>query len=219
MCFIGAIAKLAIVFVAVKWFFKNKDQKRIEKMGRYGRGEKRHGLIVKIGDKETNVGDCIKDAIKNAAEWIKENEKKSSTTPTSSSSSSTVETLFTAPSNDLPAYTITDYTLTESSDKISIAVDVPGFKRDEVQVTVLDAEREILVRGSSNGAKPRKVDVKVVMPRTCDLTKLNANMSLGVLTLEVLKTEFEGRRVVVEASPERRGASPAAGDEGWEKGF
>ncbi|KAI8851779.1 hypothetical protein BC829DRAFT_386007 [Chytridium lagenaria] len=213
---LGFIAKIAVIYIAIKWFTKDKKQ-RVEIHGRDGRlrgcDRDARGVVVKWDGKDFSK--FVKEHILKAADWIKEQD--ATATRAKGSTSSTTETLFTAPSNDLPAYTITEYSISETSSAIVISVDVPGFKRDEVQLTVLDVERDILIRGASTGPKPRKLDVKVAMPRTCDLSKMSASISLGVLTIEVAKTDFEGRRVAIEMAQTNGKASPA--EDGWEKGF
>ncbi|KAJ3117066.1 hypothetical protein HDU96_007984 [Phlyctochytrium bullatum] len=212
MCFIGFLAKIAVVVIAVKWF--TKDKKRRETCAvRDGR------TCVKVKWDEKDITHNVKEGIKKASEWISEYERRRglntpTPTPAATAAAAATSAVFPATPSTPPAYTITDFTTEESASSFAIHIDVPGFRRDEIAVTVLDLEREVVVTGDSK-ERGRKVDVRVKVPRACELGRVAARTGLGVLVVEVPKSEFEGRKVEV-AGPT---GEKAASEEGWEKAF
>ncbi|KAI8851778.1 hypothetical protein BC829DRAFT_386006 [Chytridium lagenaria] len=193
MCFIFAVlAKIYLIYAVAKWFL-SKNQRNHLKSGQVNKKE---------------VAKSVRETLLIAAEWVKtiEHNEEAKHLITSTISTSKTESPFKNPSTSI---LITDYSLYETLEAFTITVDLPGFRREDIQLTVIDTDREILIRGASKGAKPRKLDVKVALPRTCDLSKVSAVIAIGVLTIEVSKTEFEGRKVNVEMK---------GFEDGWEPG-
>ncbi|KAJ3050260.1 hypothetical protein HK097_008778 [Rhizophlyctis rosea] len=87
-----------------------------------------------------------------------------------------------------------------------IEVDVAGIRREDLIISVQDAERALLVKGKTVSGETdvsgkeveREVDTKVELPGDADLEGLRASVVNGVLRVEAVKKSCEGRRIYVE---------------------
>ncbi|KAJ3054427.1 hypothetical protein HK097_001832 [Rhizophlyctis rosea] len=89
--------------------------------------------------------------------------------------------------------------------KYTLEIEVPGLKKEDLVVSVVDEDKGIVLKGASVGEKDvngnlrrREVDARVLLPRNADLGNMKAKLEDGVLKLTTEKKEFEGRRLVVE---------------------
>ncbi|KAJ3193747.1 hypothetical protein HK101_004249 [Irineochytrium annulatum] len=97
-----------------------------------------------------------------------------------------------------------DTTVTTLPDgRVGVEIDVPGVKKDELVVSVVEGPRGyVVVKGESKGdenrgRRGRSVERRVEMPRMSDLGDVKATCEDGVLRVEVGKKDFEGRRIPV----------------------
>ncbi|KAJ3009377.1 UNVERIFIED_CONTAM: hypothetical protein HDU68_002735 [Siphonaria sp. JEL0065] len=87
--------------------------------------------------------------------------------------------------------------------RVSLEIDVPGIKKEDIQLSVNEHEKVIILNGSTagnndQGIKARRVEKRISLPSTSDVSDLKASLENGVLRVNVGKKEFEGRRIVVE---------------------
>ncbi|KAI8613943.1 hypothetical protein BC830DRAFT_1129666 [Chytriomyces sp. MP71] len=103
------------------------------------------------------------------------------------------------------------HTFSDNAKDFTLTVDIPGFKRGEVTLTVTDDTRVITIAGASATRNP--MDFKLVVPRLGDLRRVAASMEDGVLTVVVPKLERDGRVVEVSAGGYGvvAGATPSSG--------
>jgi len=95
----------------------------------------------------------------------------------------------------------------ETTDSYLIRVDLPGVRRDEVEVKVVDGTLEIAgeVPASGERAEPRRLERfrgpfrrAVPLPRQANSEAITAALERGVLTLTIPKTvPSGGRRIEV----------------------
>ncbi|KAJ3191421.1 hypothetical protein HK101_007715 [Irineochytrium annulatum] len=158
---------------------------------------------------ERDVATAVRKVAIKAKEWADQVERSSPNTTSATDGATPVN------AEDEPATVLTSYDLVQKDGKVVVSVDVPGFRREELSVTVLDNERVVLVKGASVQQRKKEVDVRVVLPKRCSTTDVNVTLTLGVLSIEAVMMEHEGRRVAIS------GGSPkmATGefDDGWEK--
>ncbi|KAJ3330637.1 hypothetical protein HDU76_005221 [Blyttiomyces sp. JEL0837] len=250
MCFIGFITKLVIAFMAFKWYhhykrnkagyIKDKDsdsckwaQRRTGPLGRNG------GLIIQF--KHEGVRTFLENAIDrfNLRDYVNVQNVNGETTISKAFSISNTNV------NDTNTVTTTTTTSThtqieEQPTKYVISIDVPGLRQEDLQVTVLDDVRKVIVRagvsstassstaGTSSSSEPsistsatpsnnvRAVDVCISLPRAVELSSIKGDLNLGVLSLTVDRTLAEGRRVVINSGNGSTSTS-GSGDDGWEK--
>ncbi|KAI8847904.1 hypothetical protein BC829DRAFT_433631 [Chytridium lagenaria] len=86
--------------------------------------------------------------------------------------------------------------------RMSVEVDVPGIKKEELLVTVIEEDRAILVKGKVEanpelGRRERVVEARVYLPRKTDLSDVNAVYEDGVLRVETGKKDYEGRKIPI----------------------
>ncbi|KAI8612969.1 hypothetical protein BC830DRAFT_1083004 [Chytriomyces sp. MP71] len=99
------------------------------------------------------------------------------------------------------------HTFVDNAKSFTLTVDVPGFKRGEIALTVTDDTRLITVAGTSQTRNP--VELKLVVPRLGDLKSVVATVEDGVLTVVVPKLERDGHVVEVLASVCNGEAAPS----------
>ncbi|KAJ3292158.1 hypothetical protein HK104_005532 [Borealophlyctis nickersoniae] len=95
-------------------------------------------------------------------------------------------------------------TLDLPDNRYAVTLDLPGIKKEDLTVSVVDEERNVIVKGSTTRdvdvdgkVWKREVDARVVLPRNVDVGSVTARMEDGVLRVEGGKREFEGRRIDV----------------------
>jgi len=94
----------------------------------------------------------------------------------------------------------------ETPESFRIRVDLPGVKRDQVEVKVVEGTLEISGEapppdGEGSGVQPRRIERfhgpfrrLVPLPRQADSAGIKATLEQGVLTLEVPKVAPSGGR-------------------------
>ncbi|KAI8620995.1 hypothetical protein BC830DRAFT_1096207 [Chytriomyces sp. MP71] len=113
----------------------------------------------------------------------------------SSSASVPAATSASAPSPQQKQTVQPKHIVTETPVSFTIAVDVPGFKRGELTLSVIDDTRHITIAGASSTRNP--VELTVPVSRLGDLSAISASAQDGVLTVVVPKKERDGRIVEV----------------------
>ncbi len=96
----------------------------------------------------------------------------------------------------------------EYEDKVVIEAEMPGFTKDEIEVTVendvltITAERKAAESDGKKHLNERRytrVERSVALPATVDEEKISGNLKDGVLTLRLPKTEKQRpRRIQIE---------------------
>ncbi|KAJ3267313.1 hypothetical protein HDU77_000026 [Chytriomyces hyalinus] len=79
-----------------------------------------------------------------------------------------------------------------------VSVDVPGFKQNELTLTVTNDTRILSLEGESRSGGLIKLAVGI--PRIGDLANIQAKVEDGVLTLRIPKLERDGRLIPVTAA-------------------
>ncbi|KAJ3022397.1 UNVERIFIED_CONTAM: hypothetical protein HDU68_009169 [Siphonaria sp. JEL0065] len=98
----------------------------------------------------------------------------------------------------------TDYSASDLPNGcVSLEIDVPGLKKEDVVLSVNDYEKVVILKGATvgneqEGIRERRIETRISLPKTSDLTDLKASLDNGVLRVNVGKKEFEGRRIVIE---------------------
>ncbi|KAI9353733.1 hypothetical protein BDR26DRAFT_928970 [Obelidium mucronatum] len=92
---------------------------------------------------------------------------------------------------------------TLSNGRVSLEIDVPGLKKEDVVLSVNEHEKVVILKGTtagneSDGIRERSVETRISLPKTADVSDLKASLDNGVLRVNVGKREFEGRRIVIE---------------------
>ncbi|KAJ3327238.1 hypothetical protein HDU76_012155 [Blyttiomyces sp. JEL0837] len=249
MCFIGFVTKLILGYIALKWFFSSKRNKACKNMikddnagascpqkgRRWGPPGENGGIIIQL--KHDGVRSFVENAIDrfNMKDLVNiQNLNAGETTTTTSTSSSTIPPYSPINNTTTGTTTVTATSTTstrtqieENPTKYVISIDVPGLRQDDLQVTVLDDVRKVIVRAGTTPSTPssepsspspqsnnvRNVDVCISLPRTVDLSSIKGGLNLGVLSLSIERTLAEGRRVAINNA----GSNGSSGDEGWEK--
>ncbi|KAJ3026753.1 UNVERIFIED_CONTAM: hypothetical protein HDU68_005139 [Siphonaria sp. JEL0065] len=91
--------------------------------------------------------------------------------------------------------TVPVHTFTTHEKQFILAVEVPGFSRDQLTTSVTDDTRQIKVEGKH--ATRRSVELTVTVPRLGDLNQLEAVLENGILSIVIPKKERDGRLVNV----------------------
>ncbi|KAJ3267312.1 hypothetical protein HDU77_000025 [Chytriomyces hyalinus] len=89
------------------------------------------------------------------------------------------------------------HSLIENDSHYVLAVEVPGFKKNELTLTVTDDTRQLVLSGQNGTRQP--IHLKAAIPRLGDLNRLTAVHEDGILTVSVPKLERDGRVVEVTA--------------------
>jgi HSP20 family molecular chaperone IbpA len=108
-------------------------------------------------------------------------------------------------SNTQPSITIHEVGKDEHSRRLSVEIDVPGMKKEDLTVSVVEDEKVLIVKGVTKGDETigrleRKVDARISLPRMVNLKdneSVKASMEDGVLRVEAVKSSVEGRRVPI----------------------
>ncbi|KAJ3111661.1 hypothetical protein HDU96_005475 [Phlyctochytrium bullatum] len=94
--------------------------------------------------------------------------------------------------------------VTELPDKrrLSVEIDVPGIRKEDLNVSVVDEERTVVVKGraearSEDGKRERVVEARIPLPATADMAGVKASYEDGVLRVEAAKRDYEGRKIPV----------------------
>ena len=93
------------------------------------------------------------------------------------------------------------YNVDEDNDFFTVSIDVPGFQKDDLQIT-LDEDSTLSVFGKRVHNKNQIVEFKRKFSldpsklKLSDMTDVNADLSLGVLTIKVPKKEKEPARII-----------------------
>ena len=93
------------------------------------------------------------------------------------------------------------YNVDEDNDIFTVSIDVPGFQKDDLQIT-LDEDSTLSVFGKRVHNKNQIVEFKRKFSldpsklKLSDMTDVNADLSLGVLTIKVPKKEKEPARII-----------------------
>ncbi|TPX53857.1 hypothetical protein CcCBS67573_g09643 [Chytriomyces confervae] len=87
--------------------------------------------------------------------------------------------------------------------RVSLEIDVPGFNKEDVLLSVNEHESVVILKGKldgdgTRGKRERSVDARIALPKNADLSDLKAKLENGVLRVDVGKREFEGKRVQIE---------------------
>ena len=89
--------------------------------------------------------------------------------------------------------------VTETDDAYLVEADLPGVKRDQVDVQV--AGGEIVISGETPGRERHGVLRRAALPRDVDPEKVSASLADGVLTVRVPKGEkSRPRRIEITAA-------------------
>ncbi|KAJ3084709.1 hypothetical protein HK102_000578 [Quaeritorhiza haematococci] len=147
-----------------------------------------------------------------ASDWANEILNRQNITPNSPTGA-------TSPllSNLIP--TTTKYYTTETDGRYQLVVDVPGLRRNDIHVTVLDDVRKLIVKGSktvgaaqhqsggssgtgtgtgsTSSGPTRSVELAIQVPRKIDLASLSANVEDGILTVSAPILTVDGRSIPV----------------------
>ncbi|KAJ3412717.1 hypothetical protein HDV05_000345 [Chytridiales sp. JEL 0842] len=215
MCFVGFVTKLVIFVYAVKWVASKRSSSEPVFKFVCDSGNCKTKMVK--GKKDVKVLD-VKCTDPTLAPFLRTLSLKATelskgclqvnfnSTPLSPSESPLdVE-------KDIPNFqpTVTQFYTTPQKDKYIICIDLPGFKPSDVQATILDASREIHVKGTAGETFKRVVDVKVEVAEGLDLDTIVGGLECGVLKFEMgVDKKREGRRVVLGGG---------SGDEEWVKG-
>ncbi|TPX76681.1 hypothetical protein CcCBS67573_g02042 [Chytriomyces confervae] len=89
------------------------------------------------------------------------------------------------------------HSLIENDSHYVLAVEVPGFKKNELTLTVTDDTRQLVLSGQNGTRQP--IHLKAAIPRLGDLNRLTAVHEDGILTVSIPKLERDGRVVEVTA--------------------
>ncbi|KAJ3222735.1 hypothetical protein HDU81_009631 [Chytriomyces hyalinus] len=92
---------------------------------------------------------------------------------------------------------------TLANGRVSLEIDVPGFNKEDVLLSVNEHESVVILKGildgdATRGKRERSVDARIPLPKNADVSDLRAKMENGVLRVDVGKREFEGKRVQIE---------------------
>ncbi|KAJ3202752.1 hypothetical protein HDU82_007092 [Entophlyctis luteolus] len=85
----------------------------------------------------------------------------------------------------------------------SLEIDVPGMRKSDLVLSVNEAEKVIVVQGTTpadaaTGNRERAVAARIKLPAKADTTGVQARLDNGVLNVSFARTEFEGRRISIE---------------------
>ncbi|KAJ3101409.1 hypothetical protein HDU96_009986 [Phlyctochytrium bullatum] len=86
--------------------------------------------------------------------------------------------------------------------RLSVEIDVPGISKENLNVSVIDEERTIVVSGKAegkveDGRRERSVEARIPLPATADMAGVRATFEDGVLRVEAAKKDHEGRKIQV----------------------
>ncbi|KAJ3080699.1 hypothetical protein HK100_010083 [Physocladia obscura] len=95
--------------------------------------------------------------------------------------------------------------------RTSLEIDVPGISKDNLILTVNEHEKIVILSGKSSESsavagdskdagnrRERRVEARIKLPGTADVSDLKANIENGVLRVDIGKKEFEGRRIEIQ---------------------
>jgi HSP20 family protein len=94
---------------------------------------------------------------------------------------------------------VSAFGLTESTNGYSAEIELPGFSRENINVT-LDRNR-IIIKASSTrpGVRLRSIDRAFILPQGADLESVSARYADGILTISVSKhPSAQPRKIAVE---------------------
>ncbi|KAJ3412675.1 hypothetical protein HDV05_000366 [Chytridiales sp. JEL 0842] len=94
----------------------------------------------------------------------------------------------------------TDESTSMKPSRVSIEIDVPGLQKKDLQVSVLDDERVLLVKGHSK-ERERSVEARVRLPKGVDPKEGSFTAKMegdGVLRVETVKKSVFGRVINIE---------------------
>ena len=94
------------------------------------------------------------------------------------------------------------YNLDEENEFFTVSIDVPGFRKDDLQIT-LDEGSTLSVFGKRVDSKNQIVEFKLKfsldpskLKLSDNMSDMSADLSLGVLTIKVPKKEKEAARII-----------------------
>ncbi|KAJ3131935.1 hypothetical protein HK100_005874 [Physocladia obscura] len=97
--------------------------------------------------------------------------------------------------------------------RTSLEIDVPGISKENLVLTVNEHEKTVILSGKNSesssstaaggslkdgGRRERRVEARIKLPATADVSDLKANIENGVLRVDIGKKEFEGRRIEIQ---------------------
>ncbi|KAJ3120418.1 hypothetical protein HK100_012800 [Physocladia obscura] len=94
-----------------------------------------------------------------------------------------------------------------SNGRTSLEIDVPGISKENLLLTVNEHEKTVILLGKNSESaadlkdgrrRERRVDARIKLPATADVSDLKANIENGVLRVDIGKKEFEGRRIEIQ---------------------
>lgn len=109
----------------------------------------------------------------------------------------------------------------ETADGVELKLDVPGYKEDDIAVTldgdVLTISGKTASKSEEQGKTYRLVERhsgsfsrSVLLPAGVDGDQIKASLADGVLTIAAPKTNSPGRTIAIEAKPAAVAEKPAA---------
>ncbi|KAJ3232948.1 hypothetical protein HDU78_006791 [Chytriomyces hyalinus] len=82
--------------------------------------------------------------------------------------------------------------------RIGLEVDLPGYSKENLTLSVSEADKMILLVGSQDGEKDRRFKIKIALPSSADIRDIHAEMHNGVLRIDIGKIAFEGSKILIE---------------------
>jgi len=93
--------------------------------------------------------------------------------------------------------TLSTSEITSDDDNFYVTIDVPGFTKDDIDVSVVNDE--LIITGKKNiNSNNRTIDRKFKLNNSVEISTIHATVSHGVLTITLSKDKMQSKRYKIK---------------------